>query len=342
LPAAAVAGYEAITRLGRAIGGAALLYRGVWPTYVTAAFGAAATAAKLLDLDGSATARALALALSRTMAAPAGALARLGFRYYALGSAAADGADAAFAAAAGVEADLDGLASFAARLGAELDATELTAGLGERWRIQDVDTKPWPTSRQALASVAAFLELVPQLGALDDVERIEVRVPAAYRDMIDRPALPTQRIESMIGVQYQLGLAAFAPETLDDALRSTLPADARIAALIGKTQVLADGGLSAEFPRRWGSTVTLRRRSGRATTIEALEPALGGTEPPTWTALSAKLARIFAASGRPCAERLAALRARCERIGIADDAGIAAELLASTERLGERAEPRAS
>ena len=56
LLSAVVSGYEAMTRLGRAIGGATLLYRGVWPTYVTAAFGAAATTARLLELDAAATA----------------------------------------------------------------------------------------------------------------------------------------------------------------------------------------------------------------------------------------------------------------------------------------------
>jgi len=78
LLAAVVAGYEAMQRLGRAIGGATLVYRGVWPTYVTAPFAAAATAARLLGLDAHTTACALALALTRTSAAPAAALSRFG------------------------------------------------------------------------------------------------------------------------------------------------------------------------------------------------------------------------------------------------------------------------
>src|SRR5258706_1065905 len=67
--AAILAGYEAMTRLGRAIDGPAILYRGVWPTYFAAPFGMAAAAARLLRLDEEATAHALALAL--TLAAPA-------------------------------------------------------------------------------------------------------------------------------------------------------------------------------------------------------------------------------------------------------------------------------
>jgi len=68
LSAAIVAGYEAMVRLGAAIDGPAVLYRGIWPTYFAAPFGVAAVAARLLGLDEQQTAHALATAL--IMAAP--------------------------------------------------------------------------------------------------------------------------------------------------------------------------------------------------------------------------------------------------------------------------------
>ena len=328
---AVVAGYEAMTRLGRAIGGATALYRGVWPTYATAAFGAAATTARLLELDASATARALALALARTNNPPAAALARFGYRYYALGCAAVDGCDAALASAAGVEADLDGIAAFAERLGATLDVAEFRAELRTPWRVASVDTKPWPTSRQALASVAAFRQL--ELPPLEEIERIVVAVPPAYRAMIDRPALPTNRIESMLSVQYQLGLAAFAPDTLDDAVRRTLPQEPRIAALMQKVRVLADEDLGAQFPRAWGSRVTLEPRAGASATAEVLEPPGSGTRAVSWADLTAKAERVFAASGSDPGPRLAAFATRCERLGVSDGSDAARELIELIEEL---------
>src|SRR5262249_57517742 len=63
-----LAGIEAMPRLGRAIDGPAILYRGIWPTYFAAPFGIAAAAARLFRLDEQTTANALALAL--TLAAP--------------------------------------------------------------------------------------------------------------------------------------------------------------------------------------------------------------------------------------------------------------------------------
>ena len=330
LLSAVVAGYEAMTRLGRAIGGATLLYRGVWPTYVTAAFGAAATTARLLELDASATARALALALARTGNLPAAALTRFGYRYYALGCAGADGCDAALAAAAGVDADIGGLVAFAERLGATLDLAELAADFGAPWRVAGVDTKPWPTSRQTLASVAAFRQLA--LPPLDEIERISVSVPLVYRAMIDRPSPPANRIESMLSVQYQLGLAAFAPATLDDALRESLPLDTRIAALMLKVHVRADDGLGAQFPRVWGSRVTLEPHAGPPTVAEVLAPPGSGTRALAWKELTAKLERVFAASGVSAGARLAALAARCERLG-SGGGDAARELLELTQEL---------
>ena len=331
LLSAVVAGYEAMTRLGRAIGGATLLYRGVWPSYVTAAFGAAATTARLLELDAVVTARALALALARTGNLPVAALTRFGYRYYALGCAAVDGCDAALASAAGVEADLDGLAVFAERLGATLDVAEFRAEVGAPWRVASVDTKPWPTSRQALASVAAFRQL--ELPPLEEIERIVAAVPLAYRAMIDRPALPNNRTESMLSLQYQLGLAAFAPGTLDDAVRQTLPQDRRIAALMQKVQVCADEGLGAQFPRAWGSRVTLEPRAGAPATAEVLAPPGSGTRALSWADLTAKFERVFAASGSHPGPRLAALATRCERLGVSEGSDAARELIELTEEL---------
>src|SRR5262249_51133146 len=59
-------GTELLVRLGAAIDGARILYRGIWPTYFAAPLGAAAVLARLRELPEGPTAHALSLALMLT------------------------------------------------------------------------------------------------------------------------------------------------------------------------------------------------------------------------------------------------------------------------------------
>ena len=104
---AIVAGYEAMIRLGLALDGPTILYRGIWPSYLAAPFGMAAAAARLLDLSADQTAHALALAL--TLAAPGVGHhnAPTGSRWFAIGGAARNGWLAAQAARAGFTSDVN-------------------------------------------------------------------------------------------------------------------------------------------------------------------------------------------------------------------------------------------
>ena len=179
--------------------------------------------------------------------------------------------------------------------------------------------------------MAAFRQLT--LPPLHEIERIVVAVPLVYRAMIDRPSLPANRIESLLSVQYQIALAAFAPATLDDAVRQSLPHDAHIAGFMQKVQVRADDDLGARFPRTWGSRVTLEPRAGAPTTVEVLAPPGSGTRALAWAELTAKLERVFAASGANPGARIAALSTRCERLGAGEGSDAARDLLELTEEL---------
>jgi len=106
LAAAMMAGYEVIVRFGQAIDGPSILYRGIWPTYFAAPFGAAAVAARLFKLDDKQTANALATAL--IMAAPGAGhhAAPTTARWLAVGHAAGRGLQAALSAGAGFTSDV--------------------------------------------------------------------------------------------------------------------------------------------------------------------------------------------------------------------------------------------
>ncbi|HEY4774650.1 MAG TPA: MmgE/PrpD family protein, partial [Xanthobacteraceae bacterium] len=133
LAAAILAGYEAMTRLGAAIDGPRVLYRGMWPSYMAAPFGVAAAAARLFDLSAATTAHALALALALGAPGVGYHSAPTTSRWLAAGSAARNGLLAAQAARAGLTADLAILDGpfLAGVYGITADAAALTEGLGQ-------------------------------------------------------------------------------------------------------------------------------------------------------------------------------------------------------------------
>src|SRR5262249_31085179 len=150
--AAILAGTEAMTRLGRAIDGPAILYRGIWPTYFAAPFGMAAVAARLLKLDEEASAHALGLALTRAAPTVGHHNAATTARWFAVGNAARDGLNAALAAQQGFTADrklFEGRA-LADVLGIKPDIAALSDGLGERIALAEVSFKPCSPPRQTI------------------------------------------------------------------------------------------------------------------------------------------------------------------------------------------------
>jgi 2-methylcitrate dehydratase PrpD len=290
---AVVSGYEAMIRLGRAIKGATLLYEGVWPTQVTAAFAAAATTAKLLALDAPRTENALALALAMSNKLARTQLTVPGYRYFALGAAAVDGVQVAFAAAEGLGGADDALERFGKAIGADIDKTELD---GPAEAILDVDTKLLPSSRQAIAGIEAFTTLLPLPEPIEEIREIRAAVPAPYRDMVDQPTVPGKRIASMLGMQYAMALAAIDSPSFFDAVRDTPPVAPEIETLMSKVVVESDAALGRRFPAIWGARVVVEFGSGRKLAVEVLEPQGSAARPPTWEDLGRKFARIFAAS----------------------------------------------
>src|SRR5215467_6062395 len=216
--AAILAGTEAMTRLGRAIDGPAILYRGIWPTYFAAPFGMAAVAARLLKLDEEASAHALALAL--TLAAPTVGHhnAATTSRWFAVGNAARNGLNAALAAQQGFTADRK---LFEGRvlpdiLGIRPDVAALSDGLGERIALGEVSFKPWCAARQTMAATQALKDVIAGGIAPAAIDAIVVCVPPPHLKMIDHGVVAGDRASHLTSVQYAMAAAALAPEMASD------------------------------------------------------------------------------------------------------------------------------
>jgi 2-methylcitrate dehydratase PrpD len=258
LSEAIITGYEAMVRLGLALDGPTILYRGIWPSLVAAPFGIAAASARLLDLSAEQTTHALALAL--TLAAPGVGHhnAPTGSRWFAAGSAARNGLLAAQAAHSGLTSDLNLLEGtfFNTVFGITPRAGALTEGLGAPLKLAEVSCKPWCAARQTMAAVQALRELLDGGIAAADITAIEVSVPPPFLKMVDH-GIVGGRVARLTSQPYQIALAALAPDLAFDVAQSReVPTD--VLRFMNKVTVRADESLLTNFPHEWHARVRVR------------------------------------------------------------------------------------
>ena len=251
--AAVLAGYEVMTRLGRALDGPSILYRGIWPTYFATPMAVAAVASRLMKLDAQQAANALALALASAAPGVGHHNAATTSRWIAVGNAARAGVAAAQAAKYGFTSDLTLLdGRFVADVfGVTPDAAALTEGLGERVALAEVSFKPWCAARQTMAATQALKEIVADGVAPLSITAIEVFVLPPHRRMIDHGVTRGDRASHLTSVQYGIAAAALAPERAYDvqAAPAALPPD--IGSFMDRIMVTPDDGLLAGYPQAW-------------------------------------------------------------------------------------------
>jgi 2-methylcitrate dehydratase PrpD len=264
LSAAIVGGYEAMVRLGLAIDGPTILYRGIWPTYLAAPFGIAAVAARLLRLGERETADALALAL--TLASPGVGHHNVPTtsRWLAAGNAARNGLTAALAAQSGFTADrrifeggfLTNIYGIAPR------AAALADGFGIDWMLGQVSFKPWCAARQTMAATQALREILEAGVTPDDVTQVRAAVLPPHLRMIDHGVTAGDRASHLTSVQYQMAIAALAPDRALDVGQSPNAIPESLQSFMQRITVVGDDALLAGYPAAWPARVTVVTRSG--------------------------------------------------------------------------------
>jgi len=267
--AAVLAGTDAIVRLGRAMGGPAILYSEHWPTALAAPAGAAAVAARLMRLDGPQTVTALCTALITTAGAGARFTGKLPARWLVHASAVQAGIRAAFAAQAGFEADPDLLdRDWLAQTHnivpdlACLDESEPGKVYGT------ISLKPFCSARQALGAVDTLLDFLSTGPDPAAVDRIVVTVPVPVARMLDRPVDLANRASTYVSLPYQLAVAAYRPERLQSVSRHDMPMDAGIAALMERVTIVGSPGLERGEAGFWTASLEVVA-NGMSTTLDA-------------------------------------------------------------------------
>lgn len=320
-------GTEIMTRLGVAVHGPQILYRGIWPTYLAAPVAAAATAARLIGLNEASTGHALSLSamlmaggVGRIHGAPSG-------RWFLYANAVAAGVAAAEAARGDYRGDPDILDKswLADSHGIAFDREHLTEGLGAHSVYRALSLKPFCSAKQGIAAIEAFNTIFTKIYP-ETIDKVRVRVPPAYAGMISTRAEPGARQSTMVSVAHQIALTATEMERLYEVDRSSTKIDAVVTRFAANVEVIADAKLDPYYPQHWPAEVEveaggavhrqlvveangdperpLDRAGVVAKAVMVLAPLVGGDRACEWVNMSAA-ALDDAAAGRKLADSFA-------------------------------------
>jgi 2-methylcitrate dehydratase PrpD len=331
-----LAGYEAMIRIGEALG--PTHYRVFHNTATAGVFGAAAAAADLLELDEDRWVWALGNA--GTQAAGLWQFNEEGAMTKPLhaGHAAASGLRAALLAREGFtgpEAILEGEKGFFRALCP--DATpESVLAEAPSWKLHETSIKPYPCCRHTHPAIDAALAVrarsvarapaggahrssgdpgpttgpLPTSGPLPSRVRI-LSYPAAL-DVTDRPN-PGTPDEARFSLQWAVAGALLLGTPRLSTFQGPALGDPRVRALLDRITVEADPAFASAYPERWGGAVEVEAADG---TIESerRDSATGDPERPLGDAeLDDKLSDLLEQAGIGAARRHSIL-AQCRAL----------------------------
>ena len=281
---AAVAGYEAITRVGMAASGV-FHARGWHATAVCGAFGAAIAAGVCDGLNAAQLTAALGLAGSFA----SGVMEHLEDGSWVKrlhpGWAGHSGALAATLARGGVPGPatiLEGrFGLYRTFVNTEPDPRPFDT-LGREWEVLRVGYKPYPCCHLNHAYLDCALELRRSAGvSADAIEHIECRVPAGEVPIVCEPVDVKRRPRTSYDAQFSLPFSvasAFIDGAVSlDTYEPSRLGDPRVLALTDRVSHVIDP--QAQFPRSFPGWVRVRLKDGRE--LEARVPhGRGGPERP--------------------------------------------------------------
>jgi len=201
-----VLGVEVECRIGNALSPGH--YRRGWHITATCGvLGAAAAAGKLIRFDAGRMAWALGAAATQS----SGLVENLGTmsKSVGVGNSARNGLAAALYAERGMsgpERPLEGPRGLAAVMAEGANLSSVVHGLGDSWELMQNAYKPYPNGVVLHPVVDACLELRPQVGDVERIERIVVKGHPLLRERTDRPNVTTG-VEGQVSLQHSVAVA---------------------------------------------------------------------------------------------------------------------------------------
>jgi 2-methylcitrate dehydratase PrpD len=266
--AAVVAGYEVQIRLALALDPAAHYDRGFHPTATCGAFGAAAAAGRVLQLDPEGYANAFGIVLSMSSGSMQFLVNGAWTKRSHVGHAALCGLTAATLAREGFQGAaeaIEGKWGFLHAYAPAADPGKAVDGLGRRWETMKIAVKPYPSCRYTHAALDGILALAREHGIqAGEVEEVSVGLPEAGWKITGDPEPAKQSPKSVVDGQFSMAFcAAVALRSgglaWDDYARHL--GDPATLALCKKVRTRVDPKVQADFPAEMSAS--LRIRTGR-------------------------------------------------------------------------------
>lgn len=314
LLSAAIIGYEAGARIGRALltSDLARLYR---PTGLVAPLGAALAGSCALGLSEDAAISAVAIAANTSGGLNEWPHSGGSDMYFHPGFAASNAIKAIGLAAAGAfgsENILEGEAGLFAAYRREAAPDSIALFPDGACEIMAVYNKPVPACNFAQTAAQAALRASHELADADEIARIVIRVPdAAVRYPGCDSAGPFRNaLQAKMSIPFSVA-ATLARGEIDEENYAGLD-DADILRLVAVADLTSDAGLTAAFPARQGAEVSVHLRDGR-TIRHGLSDVIAATPADIRTRFRAA-SRVI---GNDRTQRLEQLIDGCERLDAA-------------------------
>jgi len=267
--AAVVAGYEVQIRLALALDPAAHYDQGFHPTATCGAFGAAAAAGRVLQLDAEGYANAFGIVLSMSSGSMQFLVNGAWTKRSHVGHAAMCGLVAATLAREGYQGAaeaIEGKWGFLHAYAPAADPAKAVDGLGRRWETMKIAVKPYPSCRYTHAAVDGVLALAREHGIqAGDVEEVTVGLPEAGWKITGDPEPAKQSPKSVVDGQFSMAFcAAVALRSgglaWDDYARHL--GDPGTLALCKKVYTRVDPKAQADFPTEMSASLQIRTSRG--------------------------------------------------------------------------------
>ena len=267
--AAIVAGYEVQIRLSLALDPAAHYDRGFHPTATCGAFGAAAAAGRIFQLDAEGCANAFGIVLSMAAGSMQFLVNGAWTKRSHVGHAAMCGLIAATLAREGYQGAADALEGkwgFLHAYAPAADAAKAVDALGRRWETLKIAVKPYPSCRYSHAAIDGILALAREHGIrADDVQEVAVGVPEPGWKIIGNPEAAKQSPKSVVDGQFSMAFCAAVALrsgglTWDDYARHL--GDPVTLALCKKVRTRIDPKAQADFPEEMSASVQIKTARG--------------------------------------------------------------------------------